>query len=203
MYLLQEILHFGTGRNSEAIKRLNWIHSLMQPNPGFVAAQICSYLGNSSRHLILRMWEDKDAFTTFRATPDGQGYAKNRPEGIYEGQPVGREWEDIIDTPGTAKGNFLIRGVFDITEGRWDDYTALRKGQDEVHKEMGGLQYSRNFKQLDEENSALMLIRKTSREDHLKYMESHLLANLRTTGPTGTFTAKGNEYYEIIDEVTK
>jgi hypothetical protein len=48
-----------------------------------------------------------------------------------------------------------------------------------------------------------MLIRKTSREDHLKYMESHLLADLRTTGPTGTFTAKGNEYYEIIDEVTK
>ena len=175
----------------------------MQPNPGFVAAQICSYLGNSSRHLILRMWEDKESFMAFRATPDGQGYSKNRPEGIYEGQPVGREWEDIIDTPGSDKGNFLIRGVFDIAEGRWDDYISLRRSQDEVHLKMGGLQYSRNFKQLDEENSALMLIRKTSREDHLKYMESHVLADLRTTGPTGTFTAKGNEYYEIIDELTK
>jgi heme-degrading monooxygenase HmoA len=203
MYLLQEILHFGTGRNSEAIKRLNWIHSVMQPNPGFVAAQICSYLGNSSRHLILRMWEDKESFTAFRATDGGQSYSKNRPEGIYEGQPVGREWEDIIDTPGDAKGNFLIRGIFDITEGRWDDYTTLRKSQDEVHKQTGGLQYSRNFKQLDEENQALMLIRKTSREDHLKYMESHLLADVRRSGPSGTFTAKGNEYYEIIDETTK
>ena len=175
----------------------------MQPNPGFVAAQICSYLGNSSRHLILRMWEDKESFMSFRATPDGQGYSKNRPEGIYEGQPVGREWEDIIDTPGSDKGNFLIRGVFDITEGRWDDYISLRRSQDEVHLKMGGLQYSRNFKQLDEENSALMLIRKTSREDHLKYMESHVLADLRATGPAGTFTPKGNEYYEIIDELTK
>lgn len=203
MYLVQEILHFGTGRNSEAVNRLKWIHSLMQPNPGFVAAQICSYLGNSSRHLILRMWEDKESFMAFRATPDGQGYSKNRPEGIYEGQPVGREWEDIIDTPGSDKGNFLIRGVFDITEGRWDDYISLRRSQDEVHLKMGGLQYSRNFKQLDEENSALMLIRKTSREDHLKYMESHVLADLRATGPAGTFTPKGNEYYEIIDELTK
>lgn len=203
MYLVQEILHFGTGRNSEAVNRLKWIHSLMQPNPGFVAAQICSYLGNSSRHLILRMWEDKESFMSFRATPDGQGYSKNRPEGIYEGQPVGREWEDIIDTPGSDKGNFLIRGVFDITEGRWDDYISLRRSQDEVHLKMGGLQYSRNFKQLDEENSALMLIRKTSREDHLKYMESHVLADLRATGPAGTFTPKGNEYYEIIDELTK
>ena len=203
MYLVQEILHFGTRRNSEAVNRLKWIHSLMQPNPGFVAAQICSYLGNSSRHLILRMWENKESFMAFRATPDGQGYSKNRPEGIYEGQPVGREWEDIIDTPGSDKGNFLIRGVFDIAEGRWDDYISLRRSQDEVHLKMGGLQYSRNFKQLDEENSALMLIRKTSREDHLKYMESHVLADLRTTGPTGTFTPKGNEYYEIIDELTK
>ena len=203
MYLVQEILHFGTGRNSEAVNRLKWIHSLMQPNPGFVAAQICSYLGNSSRHLILRMWEDKESFIAFRSTPDGQGYSKNRPEGIYESQPVGREWEDIIDTPGSDKGNFLIRGVFDIAEGRWDDYISLRRSQDEVHLKMGGLQYSRNFKQLDEENSALMLIRKTSREDHLKYMESHVLADLRATGPTGTFTPKGNEYYEIIDELTK
>ena len=202
MYLVQEILHFGTGRNSEAVKRLNWIHTLMQPNPGFVAAQICSYLGNSSRHLILRMWEDKESFMAFRATPEGQSYSQNRPEGIYEGQPVGREWEDIIDTQGTDKGNFLIRGVFDITEGRWDDYISLRKSQDEVHQKMGGLQYSRNFRQLDQENSALMLIRKTSREDHLKYMESHLVTDLRSTGPTGTFTPQGNEYYEIIDELT-
>jgi len=203
MYLLQEILHFGTGRNSEAVKRLNWIHSLMQPNPGFVCAQICCYLGNSSRHIILRMWEDKASFQAFRATPEGSSYAKNRPEGIYESQPVGREWEDIIDTPGTEKGNFMVRGVFDIAEGRWDDYITLRKGQDKVHQATGGLQYSRNFRQIDEENSALMLIRKTNREDHLKYMESHLLAELRTTGPQGTFTAKGNEYYEIIDEVMK
>ena len=202
MYLLQEILHFGTGRNTEAVKRLNWIHSLMQPNPGFVAAQICSYLGNSSRHLILRMWEDKISFEAFRATPDSD-YAKSRPEGIYKPEPVGREWVDIIDSYGTEKGNFLMRGVYEIPVGRWDDYITLRKSQDQLHQQTDGLQYIRNFRQLHEDNSALLLIRKTSREDHMKYMESPLLTELRAKGPQGTFTTRGHEYYEIIEETTK
>ena len=60
---MQEILQVANGRNKEAVQRLNWIHSLMQPQPGFVGAQVSQYLGNSMRHLILRMWEDKEAFT--------------------------------------------------------------------------------------------------------------------------------------------
>ena len=200
MYLVQEILRFGNGRNSEAVKRLNWIHSLMQPNPGFTGAQVCAYLGNSSRHLILRMWEDKEAFLAFRATPDGSGYSKNRPEGIYEGQPCGREWELAAETAGPATGNWLMRGEFDIAEGRWDDYLTLRGMQDGMHLSSGGLVVSRQFKQLDAENAALMLIRKTGRADHLKYMENENLPGANPDRPRGTFTARGNEYYEIIDE---
>ena len=101
--LSQEVLRFGNGRNREAVERLHWIHSLMQPQPCFVCAQVCAYLGNSSRHLILRMWEDKASFEAFRATPEGSGYSRNRPEGIYEAQPCGREWELSAETLGPAR----------------------------------------------------------------------------------------------------
>ncbi len=200
MYLFQELLRFGNGRNREAVARLNWIHSLMQPQPGFVGAQICAYLGNSSRHLILRMWEDKDAFLAFRATPNGSGYSASRPPGIYEAEPCGREWDLAAETIGPATGNWLMRGEFDIAEGRWDDYIKLRGMQDEMHLKSGGLVVSRQFKQLDAENAALMLIRKTGREDHLMYMENENTPGANDDRPRGTFTARGNQYYEIIDE---
>jgi len=203
MFLVQEILQVANGRNKEAVNRLNWIHSLMQPQPGFVGAQVCQYLGNSMRHLILRMWDDKESYQAFRETPDGSGYSKNRPPGLYEGQPCGREWRLLQETTGLAQGNFLIRCEFDIAEGRWDDYLTVKKAQDRIHREAGGLQYARNYQQLDADNGALLLVRKTGREDHMKYVESLLKSALRETGPQGTSTARGDymEYYEIIDEV--
>ena len=200
MYLVQELLRFGNGRNREAVARLHWIHSLMQPQPGFLGAQVCAYLGNSSRHLILRMWQDKDAFLAFRATPDGAGYSASRPQGIYEAEPCGREWELAAETLGPHSGDWLMRGEFDIAQGRWDDYLKLRAMQDRMHLASGGLVLSRQFKQLDADNTALMLIRKTGRQDHLQYMENENAPGANDDRPRGTFTARGNQYYEIIDE---
>ena len=103
-----------------------------------------------------------------------------------------------------AEGNFLIRCEFDIVDGRWDDYLTVKKAQDRIHREAGGLQYARNFQQLDAENGALLLVRKTSRNFHMRYVESLLKAQLRDTGPQGASTTRGDymEYYEIISEVT-
>ena len=205
MYLVQEVLHVANGKNPEAVKRLNWIHSLMQPQPGFVGAQVCAYMGNSSRHLILRMWEDKAAFEAFRATPEGSGYSKNRPPGLYEGQPCGREWELLQETAGPDTGSFLIRGEFTVNDGRWDDYLAVREAQGALQLESGGLQYARNFRQLDTENGALALVRKTGKEDHMRYVESLTKSDLRNTAPPGHSAPRSGEYmeyYEIIDEVT-
>ena len=204
MYLVQEILQVANGRNREAARRLNWIHSLMQPQPGFVGAQVCQYLGNSMRHLILRMWDDKESFQAFRETPEGSGYSKDRPPGLYEGQPCGREWRLLLESTGLAKGSFLIRCEFDIAEGRWDDYLTVKKAQDRIHREAGGLQYARNYQQLDADNGALLLVRKTSRDDHMRYVESLLKSALRDSSPQGVSTARGDymEYYEIIDEMT-
>ena len=38
MFLLQEILRMSNSRQTEGVKRLQWIHSLMKPQPGFVKA---------------------------------------------------------------------------------------------------------------------------------------------------------------------
>ena len=176
----------------------------MQPQPGFVGAQVCQYLGNSMRHLILRMWEDKESFTAFRATPEGSGYSKDRPPGLYEGQACGREWRLLQESNGLAEGNFLIRCEFDVVDGRWDDYLTVKKAQDRIHREAGGLQYARNYQQIDAENGALLLVRKTSRDFHMRYVESLLKSQLRDTGPQGASTTRGDymEYYEVISEVT-
>lgn len=204
MYLMQEILQVANGRNKEAVKRLQWIHSLMQPQPGFVRAQVCQYLGNSMRHLVLRMWEDRAAFDAFRATPEGSSYPQSRPAGLYEGQPCGRDWLLIQESTGPATGAFLIRSEFDVAHDRWDDYLSIRASQDRIHQEAGGLQYTWNFRELGEGNGALLLVRKTSREDHMLYVESMLKSQLRDASPQGVSTPRGDymEYYEIIDEVT-
>ncbi|MDE2900066.1 MAG: antibiotic biosynthesis monooxygenase [Chloroflexota bacterium] len=204
MYLMQEILQVANGRNGEAVKRLQWIHSLMQSQPGFVRAQIAQYLGNSMRHLVLRMWEDRESWDAFRATPEGSSYPQSRPEGLYAQQPCGRDWRLLQESNGRATGNFLVRSEFDVAHDRWDDYLTIRKAQDRIHREAGGFQYAWNFKELGEGDGALLLVRKTGREDHMVYVESMLKSQLRDTSPQGVSTPRGDymEYYEIIDEVT-
>lgn len=204
MYLMQEILQVANGRNKEAVKRLQWIHSLMQPQPGFVRAQIAQYLGNSMRHLVLRMWDDQNSWQAFRETPEGSSYPQSRPEGLYAQQPCGRDWNLLQESSGRATGSFLIRSEFDVAHDRWDDYLTIRKAQDRIHREAGGFQYAWNFKELGEGDGALLLVRKTSRDDHMVYVESMLKSQLRDSSPQGVSTPRGDymEYYEIIDEVT-
>ena len=43
MFLLQEILKVRNTRQTEAVKRLNWIHNLMKPQPGFVGAVVARH----------------------------------------------------------------------------------------------------------------------------------------------------------------
>ncbi len=89
MFLLQEVLRVRNTRQTEAVKRLNWIHGLMQPNPGFVSAVVARYLGNPTDYLILRAWADKDAYLAFRQTPDGSELPEGPPRGPVRG-PAGR-----------------------------------------------------------------------------------------------------------------
>ena len=78
MYVRNEILVFTPGRGKEGLERLNWIHSLMAPHAGFRDAIVAKYLGDATRHTIMRFWENEEAYDAFRASPDGN-YSSNRP----------------------------------------------------------------------------------------------------------------------------
>ena len=121
MYMLQEILRVDPSRLQEAHDRLAWIHGLMSKHTGFVRASVSKAPGNETDHLILRAWNSEDAFRTFRATDDGQGYSRNRPAGLYEGLPVGRAWE-LVGESGGDGGVYLMRCIGGVAEARRDAF---------------------------------------------------------------------------------
>src|SRR5215467_6517467 len=129
MFLFQETLKVNQTRQSELIARQHWIHGLMQPNKGFLGAQLSRYLGNPTDYLVLRMWATEEDFQTFRAGPDGN-YGRNRPEGLFEGVASGRRYTSVIESPGSAKGNFLVRSVYGVEPERNDEFVANRQRHD-------------------------------------------------------------------------
>ena len=62
-----------------------------------------------------------------RQTPDGANYPKNRPEGLYEGLPVGRNWELAIDSQNGGPGNYLVRSIYKVGEGDEDEFVENRR----------------------------------------------------------------------------
>ena len=121
MFLLNEILNFGMGRRQEALDRLAWIHGLMAPHDGFQRAIVAKYLGNGTRHTILRLWRDEAAFRAFRATPDGS-YGKGRPEGLYVNDAVVPQWNSIIEDDHIGAGPFLVKTQWQVPEDAWDAF---------------------------------------------------------------------------------
>ncbi len=81
MFLVNEILVFSRGRRQEALDRLAGIHALMAKQPGFQRTYVAKFLGDAVSHTILRIWQDEEAYLTFRAGPDGN-YGRGRPEGV-------------------------------------------------------------------------------------------------------------------------
>jgi heme-degrading monooxygenase HmoA len=205
VYLIQEILRVNSGRQSEAVKRLNWIHGLMQPNPGFAGAQVARNLGNLTDYLILRRWDGAEAFQAFRRTPDGQGYSKNRPEGLYEGVPVGRAWDLVLDSPGSGSGNFLVRSIYKVAEGRDGEFLESRRLHDSLALPFPGTISLQTFRCLDDNDehrdTYLFLTRRTDRDAHNAVLESEAAAKYRASIPQGLFRGLSTECYEIVDEV--
>lgn len=205
MFLLQEILRVRNTRQSEAIKRLNWIHGLMKPNPGFVRGSVARYLGNPTDYLILRAWEDKDAYVAFRATPDGQDYPKSRPEGLYEGLPVGREWALEIDSPGSSAGNYLVRSIYRVAAENAEEFIENRRRHDGLALQVPGTAGLQTFRCLDEgsehSDTFLCLARRTDRDAYNAYLESPQSAEYRAGNRRGLYSTVSTECYEVVDEV--
>jgi quinol monooxygenase YgiN len=173
MFLLLQILRCGPGRQAEAVKRLNWIHSQMAAHPGSAGMIVAKYLGNPFDLLILRQWQDRAAYDNFMASPGGQ-FPQSKPPGIYDSLDVSHNWEEVLHTPGYVEGKFLWRSGYRVPAGRWDEFLKLRKEDDKLAQwyklaehpgaKFGGLVYARTFKNTDDESEALSLVRLEDRE---------------------------------------
>ena len=206
MFLLQEILKVRNTRQSEAVKRLNWIHGLMKPQPGFVRAVVARYMGNPTDYLILRMWDSADAYHAFRQTEGGQNYPKNRPEGLYEGVPVGREWELKIDSPGSVPGDFLVRSIYRVTPENAEEFIQNRQRHDGLALQVPGTAGLWTFQCQDKDSehsdTFLCLARRTDRDAYNAYLESPQSAEYRSGNRRGLYSTVSTECFEVVDEVT-
>ena len=205
MFLLQEVLRVRNTRQTEAVKRLNWIHGLMKPNLGFVSAVVARYLGNPTDYLILRAWDDKDAYLAFRQTPDGQNYPKDRPEGLYEGLPVGREWQLEIDSKGSVPGNFLVRSLYRVAPENAGEFIENRRRHDGLALKVPGTASLQTLRCLDKDSehsdTFLCLARRTDRDAYNAYLESDESAQYRQGNRRGLYSTLSTECYEVVNEL--
>ena len=205
MFLVQEILRVRNTRQTEAVKRLNWIHGLMKPHAGFADAIVARYLGNPTDYLILRMWDSVDDFRAFRQTEDGQNYPKSRPEGLYEAVPVGREWELKIDSPGDIPGDFLVRSIYRVTPENAAEFIENRRRHDGLALQVPGTAGLRTLQCLDKDSehtdTFLCLARRTGRDAYNAYLESPQSAEYRSGNRRGLYATVSTECYEVVDEV--
>jgi heme-degrading monooxygenase HmoA len=206
MFLLQEILKVRNTRQTEAVKRLNWIHGLMKPQPGFVRGVVARYLGNPTDYLILRAWDSAEAYRAFRQTEDGQNYPKSRPEGLYEGVPVGREWELKIDSPGEVEGDFLVRSIYRVTPENAEEFIENRRRHDALALQVSGTAGLQTWQCQDQDSehadTFLCLARRTGRDAYNDYLESPQSAEYRAGNRRGLYSTVATECYEVVDEVT-
>ncbi|GEM_PF-1463623 len=206
MYLRQELLHVANGRQTEARNRLAWIHSLMKPQPGFVSAWVSRYLGTAIDLMVNRRFESAAAFAQFRTgTEAGRTYTHNRPPGLYEQPPVGKEWDVVLDSPGSARGVFLTRTIFRVAEGRAGDFIAHRRRHDQLALQVPGVVSLQTAQCTDDDpehgGTFLCLARRSSRDAYEFFLESPQAAEHRQARPQGLYQVLLSECYEIADEV--
>jgi heme-degrading monooxygenase HmoA len=198
MFAQNEILVFTPGRKQEGLDRLAWIHGLMAPQPGFKEALVAKYLGDASRHTIMRFWEDETVFQAFRATPDGS-YGRNRPEGLYVNEPVVTPLVSYGEAAGSASGDFLIKVQHDLQPGAWDAFLEQQKQMLNMGASMPGLVWVRQFRGKDKD-SAVIVARFSSRDVFESMVESPLYAEGMKSMPEGVATVR-LECFEVVKDV--
>lgn len=197
MFAQNEILVFTPGRKQECLDRLAWIHGLMAPNPGFKEAIVAKYLGDGTRHTIMRFWEDEDAYQAFRATPDGN-YGRNRPEGLYVNEPVITPLIGLGEMTGSAEGNFLIKLERAVEPSAWGAFGAHAQGVMANSGSLPGLAWVGAFKGKDKD-AAITVIRMADRAAFDSLIESPFYASANAL-PEGV-TQVRLECFEIVSEV--
>ena len=207
MYALQEVLRVANSRQTEAIKRLTWIHGLMEPAPGFVRAQVARFLGNPTDYLVLRMWDSPADWAKFRETPDGANYPRSRPEGLYEGLPVGRNWDLQIDSSNGGPGDYLVRSIYKVGDADREEFVQNRRRHDTLALQVPGTVYLQTFRCTDDADAEnrdafMVLARRTGRDAYNAYLESDQAAEYRKGNRRGLYRTVSTECYEVVAEAT-
>jgi heme-degrading monooxygenase HmoA len=197
MFLINEILNFGMGRRQEALDRLAWIHGLMEPHDGFVRAIVAKYMGDGTRHTILRVWRDEDAYRAFRASPDGN-YGRGRPEGLYVNDPVVPQWHSVEAGDHIGAGPFLVKTQWEVPEEAWDGFNATNQRVEAVALKMG-LRGVNEFRAADR-SEGLTIGRFESRAAYEALIEDPAFLAIRREMPEGINRISA-ACYEVVSEV--
>ncbi len=176
MFLLQQILRCGSGRQKEAVKRLHWIHGLMAEREDSGGCIVAKHLGNPIDLLILRFWQTREAMargTNSYYQDRWPLFPPNEPEGIYQTlQGIahnyaayhGSPWEEIQHICGDAEGGFIWRTTLQVQRDRWSEFIRLRESEDALMKQRGALVSARTFRSIETDDEALTLVRLRDRE---------------------------------------
>jgi hypothetical protein len=219
MFVLQQILRCGVGRQAEAVECLNWIHRQMAAHSGSAGMIVARFCGNLVDLLILRQWQDRAAYDDFMAGPAGQ-FPQSKPPGIYDSLDVAHNWEEVLFTPGYATGNFLWRSGYRVADDSWDEFMKLRLEDDKLAQWYklaehpgsihGALVYSRTLRNADDPTDVLSLVRLEDREAMEDIVASASRAEVdaqighRATHPGSARAPRGAVYstcFEVVDEV--
>ena len=167
-----ETLRFTPGRRKEGLERLGWMHSLMLEAEGFREALIAKYLGDATRFLVLRYWEDAASYAHFRGG-FMRDHAAGRPAGLYEIEES-LSCQCISEHNGELEGtaNFLVRTHRRVPEAAWDAYVAFSSENERtLNFSFGGLAQQRKLK-ANEGPDVVNVFRYAGRDDFERYFES-------------------------------
>lgn len=205
MFLIQEILRVASNRQTEAVRRLEWIHGLMRPNGGFVRAQVARYLGNPTDYLILRMWDSAADYQAFRQTPEGQDYPKSRPQGLYESQRVPMRWQMVLDAGEAGRGRFLQRSVYAVPTGSHEEFIESRRRHDALALEVEGTYHLLTFRCLEEDpetaDTYLHFAYRQDRDAYNRLLESDQAAQYRASLKPGLTQTISTHLYEVVSDI--
>ena len=167
MLVLMQILRCGSGRQKEALKRLQWIHALMAERPDSGGCIVAKHLGNPIDLLILRMWQTQEAMmrrTNSYYQDRWPLFPPNEPEGIYQTQDIAHHWDEVLRLEGAADGRFIWRSTFKVPRDRWEDFLKCRREDDALIQKAGGLVLSSTLRNVEDEEEALVLMRLRDRQ---------------------------------------
>src|SRR6266568_3452426 len=196
MFLVNEILLFTPGRRQEALDRLSYIHGLMTPHDGFVQAIVAKYLGDITRHTVLRFWEGEAAYQKFRESPDGN-YGRNRPQGLYNNEQVVPQWNSFSaegDITGTA--SYLVKVQQAVPEDAWTGFEQMQ-GQISAAAKKAGMKSAVHFRAKDR-SEALTVARFGGRQDLEKMFESPDFVKLVGPRMAEGGTPPKTECFEVV-----